>query len=95
MDGRFLPMAHYGLKQLDQYLSTEVAAQRASEFEAGDIYNSWVRSMGKNTDHEFYRADAITYEDVAGPRWPELWMPASRPKPHRVLILGSSLQLGH
>ena len=52
--GRFLPVTHYGLKQLDQYLSPEDAAQRASGFEAGDIYYSWVRSMGKNKDHELY-----------------------------------------
>ena len=86
VDGRFFPMAHYGLKQVDQYLSNENASQRASEFGAGDIYYSWVMSMGKNTDHEFYRAEVLTYEDVAGSRWPELWMPASRPKPHRVLF---------
>ena len=30
VDGRFLPMAHYGLKQLDQYLPNEDAARRAS-----------------------------------------------------------------
>ena len=92
---RFLPKAHFGLKQLDQYLSSEAAVQRASEFGAGGAYSSWAGSMGKNLDHEFYRADAITYEDVAVLKWPELWLPASRPKPRRVLILGSSLQLGY
>ena len=95
LEGRFLPTAHYGLKQLNQYLSHDDAILRAAEFDAVRIYYMWVEDMGKHTDHRYYRAEVTTYEDVAGSQWPDLWMPGDRPKPKRALILGTSLQLGH
>ena len=53
VEGRFLPTAHYGLKQLNQHLSLDDAVRRASEFDAGDSYYSWVMDMGKGTDHQY------------------------------------------
>ena len=95
LEGRLAPKSHYGLKQLNQHTSEDQALQRAAEFDAVAVYRAWSEKMGKTVDHLIYHAEAITYEDVAGSRWPDLWMPSRRTKPQRVLSLGTSLQLGH
>ena len=95
LEGRLAPKSHYGLKQLNQHMSEDQALQRAAEFDAVPAYRAWSEKMGKTVDHLIYHAEAITYEDVAGSRWPDLWMPSRNTKPQRVLVLGKSLKLGH
>ena len=75
---------------------TEEQAERiASDFSASIHYRSWAATMGKQADQETYLQEIVSYDDVAGKEWPELWKKAKRAVPLRIIIMGTSIKLSY
>ena len=96
LEGRLVPRSHYGLKQLNQHMSHDKACDRAAKVNAVEHYTAWCGHMGKEADANLFPQDALTYEDVAGVRWSDLWrtsptIQSRKTPPQRVLVLGTSL----
>ena len=51
--------------------------------------------MGKQTDQETYLQEIVSYGDVAGKGWPELWKKAKRAVPLRIIVMGTSMKLSY
>ena len=95
LDNRFASKAHYGLKQVNQHMTEEQANEIASDFSASIHYRSWAATMGKQTDQETYLQEIVSYDDVAGKGWPELWKKAKRAVPLRIIVMGTSIKLSY
>ena len=51
--------------------------------------------MGKCVDDAVHAKAAYTYSDVAGEPWKACWTHGDSKVPVRILIMGSSVKLGH
>ena len=92
---RFLPKQHYGLKMWDKHLTPEQAMRAAVQCSASEHAQEWARRMGKGVDDAIHAQAAYTYSDVAGEQWKTCWNHGDRKVPVRILIMGSSVKLGH
>ena len=88
LENRFASKAYYGLKQINQHMTEEKANKIATDFSASILYRSWATTMGKQTDHETYLQEIVSYDEVAGKEWPELWKKANRKVPLRIIVMG-------
>ena len=66
-----------------------------TQFSATEEFQEWVRRMGHDTDKIIHAKEAYGYSDVAGERWKDCWTHGDGKVPVRVLVMGTSVKLGH